>query len=187
VVSLPTLQEGKRRILEPQRSRKGEEGNKGRGNYQLKSIYLTINKAHDKFEPMHTNNRFLFNYSLPKPMDSTKKYSTLKVNDTSLKTTQTNNTMVYNMMVNNTMANNTAMTNKDPASASIAMHYDRNEGYETLMFEQMLYQTKMATTPRTSIIHKCHKERRADKRNIRITNLTFRAPNYSKLNNVLDP
>jgi hypothetical protein len=55
------------------------------------------------------------------------------------------------------------------------------------MFEQLLYHTKIATTPRTSIIHKCHKERKGDKRNIRITNLTFRAPNYSKLNDLLDP
>lgn len=55
------------------------------------------------------------------------------------------------------------------------------------MFEQLLYHSKIGNTPRTSIIHKCHKDRKADKRNIRITNLTFRAPNYSKLNGLLDP
>ncbi len=58
---------------------------------------------------MHTNNRFLFNYSLPKPTDSSKKYTTLKVNESALKNSQ--------------------MVNNDPASASILMHYDRNEGY----------------------------------------------------------
>lgn len=40
-------------------------------------------------------------------MDSTKKYTTLKVNDHSLKSNQIN-------------------TNNDPASASLLMHYDRN-------------------------------------------------------------
>ena len=51
----------------------------------------------------------------------------------------------------------------------------------------MLYQSKMAMSPRVSIIHKCHAEKKSDKRNIRITNVTFRAPNYSKLSALIDP
>jgi hypothetical protein len=109
----------------------------------------------------------MFNYSLPKPQDSSKKYSTLKVNDSSLKSTQ--------------------IINNDPGSSSILMHYDRNDAYESLVCNQMLYQSKMVVSPRASIIHKYHKEKKSDKRNIRITNLTFRGPNYSKISSILDP
>lgn len=66
--------------------RRDDIGKGPRGNYQLKSIYLTINKCHDKFEAMHTSNRFMFNHSLPK--DSSKKSSIPKATESSLKSTK---------------------------------------------------------------------------------------------------
>jgi hypothetical protein len=57
---------------------------------------------------MQNNNRFMLNYSLPRAQDSTKKYSSLKVNNSALKSTQ---------------------TISEAYSPSIIMHSDRNETY----------------------------------------------------------
>jgi hypothetical protein len=168
LTSFPFLREEQKRIImEPQLkkddSRREEAMRTRRGNYEMKNVYLTINKFHDKFETMNSN-RFMLNYSLPKTQEPTRKFS-IKAKDSSLKSTR---------------------IIKESISPTLLMHHE-NEVNDSFAFEQMVYQTKMALSPRVSIIHKCHIDKKGDKRNIRITNLTFRGPNYSKLSSLIDP